>query len=50
MELPVTGGWLYGSWARGTPHADSDIDVAVTLDPDPVDVLAALRIFPKDRG
>ena len=26
--------WLFGSWAYGSPHAESDIDVAVVLSDD----------------
>lgn len=40
-EYPIAETWLYGSFAYGTPTEDSDIDVAVILDPMPGDVLAA---------
>jgi uncharacterized protein len=38
-ELPIESIWLYGSWAYGTPDEDSDIDVAVTLADQSLDLL-----------
>lgn len=38
-ELPIDSIWLYGSWAYGTPDEESDIDVAVTLSDQSLDVL-----------
>ena len=31
-SLPIKKVLLYGSWAKGTPRKDSDIDVAVVID------------------
>lgn len=28
-KLPITAAYLFGSWAKGTQHKDSDIDVCV---------------------
>ncbi len=28
-DISITAAYLYGSWAAGAPHRDSDIDVAV---------------------
>ena len=33
-EFSVKKGLLFGSWAKGTPRKDSDIDVAVVVDCD----------------
>lgn len=30
--FPIKKVFLYGSWAKGTPHKDSDIDVGVVVD------------------
>jgi uncharacterized protein len=38
-ELPIDGIWLYGSWAYGNPDEESDIDVAVTLSDQSLDLL-----------
>lgn len=27
--IPITSAYLYGSYAKGRPHADSDIDVCI---------------------
>jgi predicted nucleotidyltransferase len=29
--IPVLGSWLFGSYAKGTYHKDSDIDLAILL-------------------
>lgn len=43
-ELPVREVILFGSYARGTAHDDSDIDVAVVFhDIDTADYLAVLK-------
>jgi predicted nucleotidyltransferase len=36
-KIPVWRLYLYGSYARGTHHADSDIDLAVFWDADSID-------------
>jgi len=41
VELPISGVWLYGSWAYGSPNGESDIDVAVALDRKPENLVAA---------
>jgi predicted nucleotidyltransferase len=40
-RFPVKQVILYGSFARGTQHQDSDIDVAVILEKQPNDILEA---------
>ncbi len=46
QTFPVKKVLLYGSWATGQAHADSDIDVAVIIDSDDhcnrIDIGAAL--------
>ena len=40
-RYPIRRVFLYGSYARGTPRADSDIDVAVVMEKAPEDLLQA---------
>jgi len=47
-EINVLGIYLFGSYAKGTTHADSDIDIAVVSDSftgDPVDDIANLLLL-----
>ncbi|MDA8426757.1 MAG: nucleotidyltransferase domain-containing protein [Treponema sp.] len=44
-RLPVADVWLYGSYAYGAAGEDSDIDVAVRLERDPDDHLAASKLL-----
>jgi predicted nucleotidyltransferase len=39
-HFPVKRVILFGSFARGTQHPDSDIDVAIVMDQQPTDVLS----------
>lgn len=49
--LPVSGVYLYGSYARGTQNKDSDIDIAVIVDEIPEDYLGTLTLlWKKARG
>lgn len=36
-QIPVWRVYLFGSHAKGTPHPDSDIDLAIFLDCDEID-------------
>lgn len=50
-KYPISETWLYGSFAYGTPTADSDIDVAVFMTPPPEDILATeVDLFKIRRG
>ena len=31
-ELKIKKAYLFGSWAKGTEHADSDIDIAIVVE------------------
>jgi len=47
-KIHVVGIYLFGSYTKGTAHADSDIDIAVVSDSftgDPVDDLTILLIL-----
>jgi predicted nucleotidyltransferase len=39
-RFPVKRVILFGSFARGTQHPDSDIDVAIVMDKPPADILS----------
>jgi predicted nucleotidyltransferase len=38
---PITGAYLYGSYAKGTAHKDSDIDLAIVADEWKPDIIEA---------
>lgn len=44
----IAAAWLFGSRARGTANARSDIDVAILLESDPPPTLEGLRLDLRD--
>jgi predicted nucleotidyltransferase len=48
-RLPVASVWLYGSYAYGLAREESDIDVAVRLERNPGDHVAASKLLFKLR-
>lgn len=42
FQNAIAGAWLYGSYARGDYHAESDIDILLTVELTP-EVISSLR-------
>jgi predicted nucleotidyltransferase len=47
-EYPVLTAWLFGSWAAGTQHEHSDVDIGIVV-PDTVDKARRFEIYSKAR-